>query len=31
VGQHEIMYIDERVPRLRSAAESAETEAQEKH
>jgi pSer/pThr/pTyr-binding forkhead associated (FHA) protein len=29
VGQHEIMYIDERVPRLRSAAD-AETEAHEK-
>jgi general secretion pathway protein A len=27
VGQHEIMYIDERVPRLRSGAEVADTEA----
>jgi general secretion pathway protein A len=30
VGQHEIMYIDERVPRLRSGADSAETEVHEK-
>jgi general secretion pathway protein A len=30
IGQHEIMYIDERVPRLRGAAESVETETQDK-
>jgi general secretion pathway protein A len=30
VGQHEIMYIDERVPRLRNAADAHETEAHEK-
>jgi general secretion pathway protein A len=30
VGQHEIMYIDERVPRLRGAGDPAETEVQEK-
>ena len=30
VGQHEIMYIDERVPRLRTAADAHETEAHEK-
>jgi general secretion pathway protein A len=30
VGQHEIMYIDERVPRLRVAGESSEGEAHEK-
>jgi type II secretory pathway predicted ATPase ExeA len=30
VGQHEIMYIDERVPRLRGSGESSETEGPEK-
>jgi type II secretory pathway predicted ATPase ExeA len=30
VGQHEIMYIDERVPRLRGSGESSEGEAHEK-
>ena len=30
VGQHEIMYIDERVPRLRGGGESSETEGSEK-
>src|SRR5580693_7216053 len=30
VGQHEIMYIDERVPRLRGAADAAETDVHEK-
>jgi general secretion pathway protein A len=30
VGQHEIMYIDERVPRLRGAGDPVETEVQEK-
>jgi general secretion pathway protein A len=30
VGQHEIMYIDERVPRLRGAADPAETDVHEK-
>jgi type II secretory pathway predicted ATPase ExeA len=29
VGQHEIMYIDERVPRLRGGADSADSEADE--
>ena len=27
VGQHEIMYMDERVPRLRSASEPTDTQA----
>jgi type II secretory pathway predicted ATPase ExeA len=31
VGQHEIMYIDERAPRMRSAADSADTEVIDKH
>jgi type II secretory pathway predicted ATPase ExeA len=30
VGQHEIMYIDERVPRLRGSGDTQENEAQEK-
>jgi len=30
VGQHEIMYIDERVPRMRSLSDTAETELPEK-
>jgi general secretion pathway protein A len=30
VGQHEIMYIDERAPRLRGSGESSETEVREK-
>jgi hypothetical protein len=30
VGQHEIMYIDERVPRLRGSGEAVDTEAHEK-
>jgi len=30
VGQHEIMYIDERVPRLRGAGDASETEVHEK-
>jgi general secretion pathway protein A len=30
VGQHEIMYIDERVPRLRNAADTADTGVHEK-
>jgi pSer/pThr/pTyr-binding forkhead associated (FHA) protein len=30
VGQHEIMYIDERVPRLRSSGDPTETAANEK-
>jgi type II secretory pathway predicted ATPase ExeA len=30
VGQHEIMYIDERVPRLRGAGDSVDTEVHEK-
>ena len=31
VGQHEIMYIDERMPRMRGVADTAETELPEKH
>jgi type II secretory pathway predicted ATPase ExeA len=31
VGQHEIMYIDERVPRLRGGADAPDAEAGEKH
>ena len=31
VGQHEIMYIDERTPRLRNAADAEDTQAGEKH
>ena len=30
VGQHEIMYIDERVPRMRGTGDTAENEAYEK-
>jgi hypothetical protein len=30
VGQHEIMYIDERVPRTRGLGDTAETELPEK-
>jgi type II secretory pathway predicted ATPase ExeA len=31
VGQHEIMYIDERMPRMRSVGDTADTELPEKH
>jgi hypothetical protein len=30
VGQHEILYIDERMPRMRSAGDTVETELPEK-
>jgi len=30
VGQHEIMYIDERTPRLRGSGDTAETDFHEK-